>query len=94
MRKTGNFSVLLGHALARVYHDYAHIRTLDCHLCAHNGEFLDPLVYPALAANAGSVDKNIFSVLIIYLRVHRIARRAGNVADYDALLAEDMVNER
>ena len=94
MRKTRYFRVLLRYALARVDHDYAHVRALYCHLSTHDGEFLDSLVDPALAADAGSVDKHIFAVFVIHLGVDRIARCSGDIADYDALLTEDVIYKR
>ena len=94
MRETGDLRVLLGDAVARVDHDQAHIRALDGELCAHDGEFLDAVVHAGLAADAGGVDKDVFAVFILKAGVDAVARRTGDVADDDALFAEDEVHER
>ena len=57
---------LLGDAVARVYHDEAHIRPLDGELCAHDGELLDALIDLRLAADAGGVDEHEYFESIPY----------------------------
>ena len=94
MRETGDLRVLLGDAVARVDHDQAHIRALDGELCAHDGEFLDAVVHAGLAPDTGGVDKDILAVFVFKAAVDAVARRAGDVADDDALFAEDEVHER
>ena len=93
MRKTGDLRVLLGDAVARVDHDQAHIRALDGELCTHDGELLDAVVHAGLAADAGGIDKDILAVFVLKAAVDAVARRTGDVADDDALFAEDEVHE-
>ena len=52
------------------------------------------LLWVCIAADAGSVDKHIFAVFVIHLGVDRIARCSGDIADYDALLTEDVIYKR
>ena len=94
MRETGDLRVLLRDAVARIDHDQAHIRALDGELCAHDGEFLNAVVHAGLAPDAGGIDKDILAVFILKAGVHAVARRTGDVADDDALFAEDEVHER
>ena len=94
MRHAGDLRVLLGDALARVYHDEAHVRALDGQLRAHDGEFLDAVVHLRAAADARRVDEDVFAVFVFKLRVHGVARGSGLVGNYDALFAEDEVDER
>ena len=94
VREAGDLRVLLRDAVARVDHDQAHIRALDGELGAHDGEFLNAVVHARLAPDAGGIDKDIFAVFVLKAGVDAVARRAGDVADDDALFAEDEVHER
>ena len=75
----GDLGVLLSHALGRVDHDDAHIRALDRKQRTHDRVFLDLFVYLALFADARGIDKGEFSVRIIQIGVHAVARRACDV---------------
>lgn len=75
-------------ALGRVDHDDADVRTLDREQRTHDRELLDLLVHLALFADAGGVDEGKLAVRVVYVSVYAVARRAGNVRDDDALLAQ------
>ncbi len=55
---------------------------------------LDPLPLLALAPQAGRVDEQEGAVVALQHRVDRVARRAGDVRDDHALLADERVQER
>ena len=54
----------------------------ECEWCGRKFDIVD----------TGGIDKHILSEFVVYLRVNRIRGCAGNVADDNALLAENMVN--
>ena len=93
VRLTGDLGVLLGDALCRVDHDDADVRTLDREQRTHDRELLDLLVHLALFADAGGVDEGKLAVRVVYVSVYAVARRAGNVRDDDALLAQHAVEQ-
>ena len=84
MRHTGHLGVLLGDALPGVDHDDAHVRPVNGHLGAHDGEFLNPVVHLGLAADAGRIQPG----------VHRVPGGAGHIADNHPLLAQHPVHKR
>ena len=94
VREAGDLRILLRDAVARVDHDQAHIRALDGELGAHDGEFLNAVVHARLAPDAGGIDKDIFAVFVLKAGVDAVARRAGDVADDDALFADCLSIDR
>ena len=74
--------------------DDGDVGALDGALGAHDAVVLDRAVDAAGAADAGGVDQRHLLAVVLEGRVDGVARRAGDVADDDALLAEDGVGER
>ena len=94
MRKPRYLGVLLGNAVARIYHDDAHVRSLYRHLRAHDRELLYPLLHLGLSSDSGGVDEHIAANLVFKHGVHRVARRARHVADNEPLFTENTVDKR
>ena len=94
VREARDLRILLGHALLRVDHDEAHVRTVDGHRGAQHAVALDHVVDLRLFAHAGGVDEDILALLVFKVRVDGVARRARNIADDHALGAENAVRQR
>ena len=94
VREARDLRILLGHALLRVDHDEAHVRTVNGHRGAQHAVALDHIVDLRLFAHAGGVDEDILALLVFKVRVDGVARRARNIADDHALGAENAVRQR
>ena len=67
MGKPCYLGVLFGYALLRVNHNQTYITALDGHGGAEHAVFLHIFLYLGLSSHPGSVDKNIFSLLVFKL---------------------------
>jgi hypothetical protein len=94
MGESGDLRVLLGDALAGVKHYHADIGPFYGSLGAHDAVFFDFIVNLGAAAYPCGVDEDVFSVVVFKVRVHRVARRSGDVADDNPRFAEDGVSQR
>ena len=94
MGKTRNFRVLLRNAFARVNHNKAYVRSLDCKLGTHDRKSLDAVIDLGFTANSRCVNKNIFAEFVIHAAVDSVARCACDVGNNAAILTENEVDER
>ena len=93
MRQTGDLRVLLRHTLGGVDQDQTDVGAVNGVDGAQVGKLLDGIVDLGLAAHTGRVDEAVFSEFIFKIAVDGVARRACDVRDDHALLAEDAVEQ-
>ena len=86
--------VLLGDARRGVEHDEHDVGAVDGAKRSHDAVTLDRRIDLSLASHARRVDEDELRVLRHKVRVDGIARRARNVADDDALLPQECIDER
>src|SRR3954449_4920543 len=92
-RHIGNGKVLLDNALRSVDQDEGNVGALGGVERAQLAVVLDPLPVAPFATQAGSVDEDERAIPALQHRVDRVSRRAGDLADDDALPAEELVEE-
>ena len=93
MRITRNLLVLLCDALGRIDHHEHDVGAVDGAQRTHDAVALDGLVNLAAAAHAGRVDQHVFLAILDEMRVDGVTRRARDVADDDAVFAENLVDD-
>ena len=86
--------VLLGDARRGVEHDEHDVGAVDGAKRSHDAVALDRRIDLSLAAHARRVNEDELRVLRHKVRVDGIARRARDVADDDALLTHECIDER
>ena len=85
--------ILLRDALEGVDHHEHDVGAVDGAQRAHDAVALDRLVDLAAAAHARRVDQRELRAVLREVRVDGIARRARHIADDDALLAENRIDD-
>ena len=93
VRKPGDLRILLGHAVVGVEQNQAHVRALDGGNGAHIAVLFHRVVYLGFAAHSGGVDEQVLAGFVFKIAVDGVARRAGNIGDDHAFLAEDTVEQ-
>ena len=93
MRKARHLGILLGEALGGVDEDNAYARALHSRQRTDDAVTLHPVLHLAAPAQARSIDKCEFAVLVVHVAVHRVARGTRLVGHYHALFAQDVVHK-
>ncbi len=94
MRTACDLGILLRDALRGINHNHTDIRPLNRHQRAHDAEFFHLFVHARAFANTRRIDQQIASLVAFIHAVHAVARCARDIADNDALFAENLVDER
>ncbi len=90
---SGDVQILRGEGLGGVDHHEDHIGSVDGAHRPYHAVVLDAGFHATATANAGSVDERDRSSIPFEMRVERVARGAGNVADDCAFLTEQRIDK-
>ena len=93
MCQTCDLGILLRHALVGVDQDEAHIRTLNGGNGAQIGIFLNCIVDLRLAPHTGGVNEQELAGFVFKIAVDGVTRRACDIGDDHALLAENLIEQ-
>ena len=86
--------ILVRYAFARVEHGDNNLGLLDRLQRLDDAEFLDGLVDPGPAPDAGGVDQHVFAVVAFEGHLDCVTRRTGLVIDDEPVLTQQAVDER
>ena len=91
---TRDLLVLLGYSLARVDHYKANVSSLYSHMRAKHAVFFYLIVDLCASSDTCGIDKGELSVLVLYMRIHRVSRCSRDIRNYKSLRAYELIDYR
>ena len=94
MSNSCDLGILFCNTFLRIdHHDY-HICALHSGHCTYNTISFQFLFYFAFSSKSCSINENIFSVLIGYLRIYGISGGSGYIRDDHSVFSQNLIDQR
>ena len=94
MRIARNLLILLSNAFCSIDHQKNDIASINGAERTNDAVAFDRLFHLTAAAHPCRIDQRILDAVLHKVRINGIARRPRNVADNDALFAENLIDDR